>query len=165
MNIQELVDRYLISDNQNRQNIENEVGLSNLILSSLLGYMSECAVEAVRQKNGDFIKNGLIANVIEGCRQDFRDNIVGLTKLYHSCLILKLDPNKEFQKIADNTNGEGKELIEKFVKREPTDKTLQCMGLKTKYTPDFDFVQVDFDDDYLTEIEYSEVTDKKIING
>ena len=159
----EIIEKYISSDNQSRQRIEQEVGQSQTTLSSLLGFMSECAVLAVRQKDRSFIDQGLYANAIEGCRQDFRDNIVQLTKLYHSCLILDIEPDKVFQGVADKTSGEGKDLIISFIKREPVDKTLKCMGLKTTLAPKFDFIQVDWDDNYFKETEYSEPTDRKIM--
>jgi len=161
----DIIEKYINSDNLTRQSIEKEVGQSETTLASLLGLMDKCAVLAVRQKDVEIIYKGLFANVVEGCRQDFRDNIVGLTKLYHSCIMLGLDGDKEFQTVANKTTGQGKDLIESFVKRKPVDKTLQCMGLKTTLTPQFDFIQADFDDDYLTETEYSEITDKHIMNG
>lgn len=161
----EIIDKYINSDDLTRIAIEKEVGQSELTLGSLLGIINTSAVFAVRQKDVGNIYHGLYANVIEGCRQDFRDNIVGLTKLYHSCIMLGLDADKEFQTVANNTSGQGKDLIESFVKRSPVDKTLQCMGLKTTLTPQFDFIQADFDDNYLTENEYSEMTDKLIMNG
>jgi len=163
MKTSEIIEKYLRSDSQDRQQIELEVGKSQTTLSSLLGYMSECAVLAVRQKDKTLIEKGLYANVIEGSRQDFRDNIVQLTKLYHSCILLGLNPDKEFHDIANKTVGEGKKLITSFTNRQPVDKTLRCMGLKTTSTPQFDFIQVDFDDSYLNEKEYSEPTDKKIM--
>ena len=153
------------ADGKYRQQIEQEVGQSQISLSSLLGYMSECAVFAVRKKDKSLIEKGLYANALEGCRQDFRDNLVQLTKLYHSYLILDLNPDKIFQSVADKTEGEGKDLIVSFIKRKPIEKTLQCMGLKTTSTPLFDFVQVDFDDNYLNEKEYSEPTDKKLFGS
>ena len=163
MKTTEIIEKYINSDSEARQQIELEVGQSQTTLSSLLGFMSECAVLAVRQKDKLFIEKGLYANVIEGSRQDFRDNIVQLTKLYHSCIILGLNPDKEFQDIADKTIGEGKKLITSFANREPVDKTLKCMGLKTTLTPQFDFIQIDWDDNCFKETDYSEPTDKKLM--
>jgi hypothetical protein len=165
MQIHNIIEKYINSDSNTRQQIEKEVGLSDLTLGSLLGFMSDCAVNSVRQNNSSFISQGLYSNVIEGCRQDFRDNITDLTKLYHSCIILGLNPDVEFKKVADDTTGEGKDLIVKFIKRQPSDKTLKCMGYKTVYTPEFDFVWDGFNSEYLHGTEYSEETDKKIMNG
>ncbi|MBP1672898.1 MAG: hypothetical protein H6Q25_713 [Bacteroidetes bacterium] len=163
MKIAEIIEKYISADSQSRMRIEQEVGQSQTTLSSMLGFMSECAVLAVRQKDKSFIEHGLYANIVEGCRQDFRDNIVQLTKLYHSCLILDLDPDNIFQSIADKAKGEGKDLIISFYNREPVDKTLKCMGIKTTLTPQFDYIQIDWNDNYFKETEYSETTDKKII--
>ncbi|MBI1837592.1 MAG: hypothetical protein HYR91_10045 [Flavobacteriia bacterium] len=163
MKTEKIIKKYINSSSQSRDQIEREIGKSQIILYSLVRFMSECAVLAVQKKNKQFIERGLYANVIEGVRQDFRDNIVQLTKLYHSCILLDLNPINEFQEIADKTNGKGKDLIVSFSKRKPIDKTLKCMGLKTTLAPQFNFIQVDWGDNYFKEIEYSEPTDKKIM--
>ncbi|MEJ6980018.1 hypothetical protein WG906_06125 [Pedobacter sp. P351] len=165
MQIRQIVERYIQSDRVTRRELKVQVGQSDSTLNSLLGFMDECAVEAVRQRDANYVTLGLYANVLEGSRQDFRDNIINLTKLYHSCIILELNPDLKFKEVSSQTEGTGKELIEKFTMRQPEDKTLQCMGLKTAFSPEFTFVQVDFDDEYLSETEYSEATDQKIISG
>lgn len=90
MMIVEIIEKYIKSDSQSRQQIEREVGLSRSTLNSVLDFISECAVLAVRQKDKLFIEKGLYANVVEGCRQDFRDNIVQILtlKMYKGFLIL-----------------------------------------------------------------------------
>lgn len=159
----EIIEKYINSDRQTRQQIEQEVGQSKAILGSLLYFMSECAVQAVRQKNKSYIVKGLYSNVLEGCRQDSRDNIVNLTQLYHSCIILELDPIIEFKDVANNTTGDGKDLIMSFVNRKPVGKTLHCMLLKTTLTPQFDYIQISYDEYSLNKEKYSEPTDQKIM--
>lgn len=130
----------------------------------MLEYMSESAKLAVINKDKSYIEQGLYANVIEGCKQDYRDNLIRLTKLYHSPIILELNPDKIFKSVANQTRGEGKELILKFIKRAPCNKTLKCMGLKTTRGEQFDFISFDFNDVYFKLKEYSEPTDKKLMS-
>ena len=157
------VEKYIQSDTNSRQVIEREVRQSKDNLWSMLNFMSECAVQAVRHKEKSYIEKGLYANVIEGCGQDYRDNLVRLTKLYHSCLILELNPEKIFNSIAIHSIGAGKDLIVSFIKRKNSDKTLKCMGLKTTFEPHFDFVQVPWNGDYFKQNKYSEPTDQKLM--
>jgi len=94
---------------------------------------------------------------------DYRENIFGLTKLYYSCKTFGFNAKKEFQTRTNKTCGQGKELIEKFADRKPVDKTLQYLGSKTKLTLEFDVIQVDFDNDYLTQVINSLTTDKQLM--
>jgi hypothetical protein len=158
--VSELVNKYIIADSQSRLQLEHEVRLSSDMLNALKLYMNECAVLAVRQQDKAFIEFGLYANVLEGCSQDSRDNIVLLTKLYHSCLILQLDPENTFQSVLGKIDGEGADLISNFCKRVPIDKTLNSMGLKTSWTPNFNYIQIDLDEMLIEETVYSEPTDK-----
>jgi hypothetical protein len=135
----ESIKKYIAADDQTRKEIENEYRQSMSNAWLMLEYMSESAKLAVINKDKSYIEQGLYANVIEGCKQDYRDNLIRLTKLYHSSIILELNPDKIFKSVANQTRGEGKELILKFIKRAPCNKTLKCMGLKTTRGEQFDF--------------------------
>ncbi len=163
MDITTIISNYITSDKLGRQKKSDEVGQSRELLGSCLGYMHVAAREAVRQKSKDILNTGLYANVLEGSRQDFRDNLVGLTLLYHSAILIGLDPDEEFKKVADDTDGEGKKLLITYINRPIESKTLRCMGYRTTFIPDFDFINDYLNEKYLFGSEYSEPTDKKIM--
>ena len=58
------------------------------------------AVLAVRRQSPALIQQGLVAIVIEGASQDFRDSIVALAKLHHSAVKMGIDPQGAFEKAA-----------------------------------------------------------------
>lgn len=122
------------------------------------------AAESVRQNSRELLTKGIYAIVIEDEQNDFRDNITCLTLLYHSGLLIGVDPELEFKKVADDTEGKGKEQLESFNKRMPKDKTLKCMGYKTNHRPTFEYVFDGFNEEYLNSKDYSEPTDKKLLN-
>ena len=165
MDIEVIIDKFIVADKVGRQKIKNDVGQSEELLRECLGMMRYAARQSVRQNSKDIFIKGLYANILEDNRQDFRDNIVGLTLLYHSAILIGLDPDKEFKKVANDTDGEGKKLLISFINRDSKDKTLKCMGYRTTNTPDFDFISDFLNEKYLFGTEYSEATDKKIMNA
>ena len=106
--------------------------------------MREMAKESVRQNSKSLLTKGIYANIIENCVWDSRDNIRCLTLLYYSARLLGLDPDDEFKKVANDTEGEGKELLLSFVRRPGNLKTLECMGYKIQQEPNFDYIDQPF---------------------
>ena len=86
------------------------------------------ANESVRQKSKELLTKGIYANVIENVSLGSRDNLTCITLLYHSALLLELDADEEFKKVAEDTEGDGKQLLLMFIKRTADLKTLKCMG-------------------------------------
>jgi hypothetical protein len=87
---------------------------------SYRSFAYSAATESVRQNSKELLIKGIYAIIIEDDRNDFRDNITSLTLLYHSGLLLGLDPEGEFKK-ADGFN---KEYLAEDNYSEPTDKKL-----------------------------------------
>lgn len=162
MNIESVVDTFVSSGNLERKNIVNKRP-STEFSRACLEFMTFAAKHSVIQNSRELLVKGLYANVIEGANSDFRDNLMRLTLLYHSAIILGLDAQEEFQIVADNTEGKGKDLIVSYIKRTPDLKTLKCMGYKTTSEPEFDYVWDGFNSDYIHGSKYSEQTDLKLI--
>lgn len=74
--------------------------LSKQARNGFLGYAADMAVLAVRRQSPALIQQGLVAIVIEGASQDFRDSIVALAKLHHSAVKMGIDPQGAFEKAA-----------------------------------------------------------------
>ena len=161
--IEAVIDRYILSDPQRRKEIKNYVQQSQVLLNSCLWFMSYSAVQAVRRKSETMLLKGLYANVIEEAKEDPRDNISDLTLIYHSAIMIGLNPDDIFRKVAADTTGAGKKLLAEFLKRSPEDKTLKCMGYKTITTPEFDYVWDGLDTAYIEGDAYTEETDKALI--
>jgi hypothetical protein len=162
--IEQIIDQYISSNRSTRQQIIIQQS-GGLMTDSYRSFAYSAATESVRQNSKELLIKGIYAIIIEDDRNDFRDNITSLTLLYHSGLLLGLDPEAEFKKVADETEGKGKDQLVSFIKRGPELKTLKCMGYKTKHEPTFEYVWDGFNKEYLTEDNYSEPTDKKLISG
>jgi len=113
------------ADENNRREIMSR--LSSHARNGFLGYASDMAVLAVRRQSPTLIEQGLIALVIEGASQDFRDSIVALAKLYHSAAKLSMDPQKAFEKAASLADpGIVKKEMNWFPLRQPNDRDLKA---------------------------------------
>lgn len=144
MDIESIVDRYISSEKQIRQQITDTVRQEEL--SGLYhSFMREMAKESVRQKSKKLLTKGIYANVIENCSWDLRDNLRCLTLLYYSAGLLGLDPNEEFKKVANDTEGEGRGLLLSFIRRPKNLKTLECMGYQVIQEPNFDYIDKPFE--------------------
>jgi hypothetical protein len=93
-----IVEIFGTADENDRRAITSK--LNSHAQHSLLGYAGAMAVLAVRTQSPTLIDRGLIALVIEGGIQDWRDNIVALAKLYHSAVKLSMDVEKAFEAAA-----------------------------------------------------------------
>ena len=162
MDIEPIVDKYISSDKLEREKIKQYIRENWKLGLQCIGMMDYSARESVRQKSKEILIKGLYANTLDEAPQDPRDNISCLTKLYHSAIMLGLNPEEEFLKVANDTEGNGKKLLISFANGEPKSKTLRGMGYRTTQTPDFNYIS-DSSDEYLFVNQYSEETDKKII--
>ncbi len=137
--IESKVDRFILANSETRKLMISDIEESVEGLWPYIQFMSYAAVNSVRQKSSSLLVKGLYANILEAVRYDSRDNIVALTKLYHSAEILGMDPKVEFKNVANDTEGKGKELLLSFINRAPSNRTLECMGLKIATEPEFDY--------------------------
>ena len=104
--------------------------LSSPARNSFLGYASSMAVLAVRGQSPTLIEQGLIALVIEGASQDFRDSVKALAMLYHSATKLGMDPQKAFYKAASLAEpGIIKKEMNGFPLRQAKDRELKAFSL------------------------------------
>ena len=166
MDITPIIDKYIIADKIEREEIEKYIrARENWKLSlQCVGIMRSAATESVRQKSKDILIQGLYGNVLEGARADPRDNLTDLVLLYHSAILIGLNPDEEFKIVANDTKGNGKDLIVSFINQEAKAKTLKCVGYRTTKTPQFDYVFDGANMQYIFGTEYLEETDKKIMN-
>jgi len=74
--------------------------LSKAARNGFLGYAADMAVVGVRRQSPALIEQGLVALVIEGATQDFRDSVVALAKLYHSAVKLGMEAAGAFEHAA-----------------------------------------------------------------
>ena len=138
MDTDQLIKEYLEATNDRREQIRNS--FDNDTAWSFLKKCKDLSVEAVRQNNYDFIKQGLVLQSIENARTDKRDNIVRLSLLYNSARKLHQDPDILFEEIAHISAVEIKEILLNFIKRTEREKSISVMGYKEINDPGFDYI-------------------------
>src|SRR5579872_4464705 len=120
-----VVTMFRLADKDGRRAITSRLNVD--AREGFLGYAASMAVLAVRTQSPNLIEQGLIALVIEGASQDFRDSIVALAKLYHSAVKLGLNARKAFDEVAGLADpGIIKTEMMEFPHRLPEDRDLKA---------------------------------------
>jgi hypothetical protein len=123
-----VVQAFELADEDGRRALASS--LSKRARNGLLGYAADMAVLAVRRQSPALIQQGLVALVIEGASQDFRDSIVALARLYHSAVKMGIDPQEAFEKAASLAEpGTVKTILTQFPLRAPKDRGLPAFHL------------------------------------
>jgi hypothetical protein len=110
----------------------------------LLTYAVRMATQALREASLDRVTQGLLAHLIEGERDDWRENVIALTLLFDAATKLGAEPLRIFDSAALLAEGEpAGETLAGFRKRKPEVLTIESMGYKTamsgqgiRYEPD-----------------------------
>ncbi|MEO8129045.1 MAG: hypothetical protein ABJF23_21460 [Bryobacteraceae bacterium] len=112
--------------------------------NGFLEYAAAMSVLAVRTQAQPLIEQGLIALVIEGGSQDWRDSILVLAKLYNSAAKLGMDTQKVFEKAASIAEpGVIKKELNGFPRRRPEDRDLKAFRQAEEITKEgFAYKQV-----------------------
>jgi hypothetical protein len=104
--------------------------LNEYLQKRLLGYAAERAAQAVRSGVPDCIKQGLMALVVEGGREEFRDSITAMAMLYHSAERLNMNAAQMFAEAASlATPGELQAAMSHFPARRPENRDLAAFSL------------------------------------
>jgi len=61
---------------------------------------------------------------------DWRDELVGIASIYHSCLLAKVSPEEIFERVASASSPETAKFIRDFCQRSPKEKSLEAFGLQ-----------------------------------
>ncbi|MFH1260124.1 MAG: hypothetical protein ABII74_10030 [Elusimicrobiota bacterium] len=95
---------------------------------TLLAFSERMAILSVREKNPRWIFEGLIAQVIEDLRQDWRENTMILSLLDHSAKKIGADPMELFKKAVDYASPKTAKFLIDFAERDPNLKSIEMMG-------------------------------------
>ena len=68
--------------------------------------------------------------------QDWRDELVGIAIIYHSCLLVKVSPKEVFEHVASASSPKTAKFIRDFYQRDQKDKSLEAFGLQIVMNPD-----------------------------
>jgi hypothetical protein len=93
---------------------------------TLLTFSSRAAVFALRERNVDWIKNGLRAvAMIEAERTDARDILLSIPLLYHSAKRIGANADQLFREAAELSEPNVKELLVGFINRSDEEKDIR----------------------------------------
>lgn len=126
--IGDFVRRFMQATLPERKRISDAVPLREGAL--LYCFAGRMATLGVREQSRQRLLEGLIALIIEGYKEDFRDNIIRLGPLYDAALKIGADPQVLFEEAAAYLSNAPARDIAEFPQREPEDKTLKAMGYK-----------------------------------
>ena len=94
----------------------------------LLAYSERMASLAVRQRKEDFLVLGLLALGIDGCRADWRDNVLVMCLHYDAAQRIGASVDGVFAKAASLLPTKAADALRAFTHRAPEDKSLKAMG-------------------------------------
>jgi len=110
----------------------------------LLTYAVRMATQALRESSTNRLIDGLVAHLIEGERNDWRENVIVLTLLFDAAKKLGEEPLRRFDTVASLAPGDpASDTLLGFRKRKPDVLTIESMGYRTamsaqgvRYEPD-----------------------------
>jgi len=95
---------------------------------TLLAYSERMASLAVRKRNQELIRLGLLALGIDGWRGDWRDNAALISLHYDAAQRVGADPASLFETTAGVLSPKAANALRSFLRRAPADKSLEAMG-------------------------------------
>lgn len=103
----------------------------------LLYFAERAATLAVRRKDPEHLKRGLIAAGLSWTlAPDWRDVLLVFPVLYHAARMLNMDPEQLFHEVGRMFGGEVESEFTKFLQRSEEDKSLEVMGYQFIREPD-----------------------------
>ena len=119
-----LCQRFATSEAQARAVMRTAISLEEFY--TLLTFSSRAAVFALRERNVDWIKNGLRAvAMIEAERTDARDILLSIPLLYHSAKRIGANADQLFREAAELSEPNVKELLVGFINRSDEEKDIR----------------------------------------
>lgn len=99
-------------------------------------FATRMATLGVREHSRQRLLEGLVALVIEGYKDDFRDTIIRLAPLYDAAVKNGLDAQELFNEAADYLDNATATDTREFPQREPEKRTLKSMGFRESFDAD-----------------------------
>ena len=134
MLISELVKLFMKAEENERRCISTAVPPADGCF--LTCFAERMATLGVRERSRQRLLEGLVALVMEGYKEDFRDNMINLAPLYDAAVKLGVEPQELFNEAAAHlNNAPARDLIE-FPQRKPEDRSLEAMYFKESHDAD-----------------------------
>jgi hypothetical protein len=128
---------YLDSNPQQREQLRKSL-TSEFVL---FWFAHDMAVRAVRENNASYIRDGLVAVVIEDARRDERDTLFPIALLHHSASKIGADANELFEWAASIASPRMELLLKGYAARPASLRDIAKFGFTEAQTPSgFDYV-------------------------
>jgi hypothetical protein len=112
--------------------VKERIETSNFITSKyhfvFLAFSERMASNSVRKINPQYIADGLIALGLDGWAFDWRDNVLVLSLLYHSTVLIGAEPKTIFTNAGKLLSPNVQKAFTLFLNRNPEDKAIAAMG-------------------------------------
>jgi hypothetical protein len=130
-----VVSRFQAMSERERRSWKASLAMTQRDSQILLTYAARMATQALREASTDRIVRGLVAHLIEGERDDWRENVIVVTLLFDAGRKLQANPLDLFQAVASLEPGEpASDTLVGFRKRRPEVLTIESMGYRTAMT-------------------------------
>jgi hypothetical protein len=107
----------------------------------LFWFAHDMAVRAVRENNASYIRDGLVAVVIENARRDAKDTLFPIALLHHSASKIGADANEIFEWAASIASPRMELLLKDYATRPASLRDIAKFGFTEAQTPSgFDYV-------------------------
>ena len=131
----QLVDYYLKADANEQANIRKEWDFGVQWVYPKLERLA-CHLNEMYHPKAKIIA-ALTATSLQDLRTvDWRDELVGIAFIYHSCLLVKVSPQEVFERVASASSPETAKFLRDFYQRDPKDKSLEAFDLQIVTNPD-----------------------------
>jgi hypothetical protein len=128
---------YLDSVSQQREQLRKSL-TSEFVL---FWFAHDMAVRAVRDNNASYIRDGLVAVVMEDARRDERDSLFPIALLHHSASKIGADANEIFEWAASIGSPRMELLLKEYATRPASLRDIAKFGFAEAQTPSgFDYV-------------------------
>jgi hypothetical protein len=127
--IMDLVGRFVDADHRERLQLWVMLQPSLEHSQVLVAYSERMATQALRQSDVELVREGLVAVLLEGGRDDWRETTIALTLLYDAATRLGASGADVFGQVAKLAPKlEVSQSIRKFSQRSPENRTIESMG-------------------------------------
>jgi hypothetical protein len=99
-------------------------------------FIERMAIMAVRNKNEECIFLGILAIIVEGLTNDYRESLMLLSLLNHSSIKIMKNLEDIVSQLKLFMNQELNEFLNNFISRKPEDKSIGVMGYEEMITDD-----------------------------
>ena len=125
---------------------EDRAKMRSLVTSEtsflFLMFSRQLAEMAVQYNSEEYLKQSLIALLIENCKFDARDTMVSMSEVFHSAQKIGMRGNEFFLSMTSISGTEMSEQLRSFALRDPANQNIRSFGFREGKNQDAKFAYV-----------------------